>query len=488
VIFAVWALAIAVSAIGDHGSVEELLQDDAGVEKGALGRLADGGDGTHPAYDAEGMAQSTGYFKDIPNAPGPRHSLPGYKESHNWEGDTDYFSPLVFDWHYYRARYLAGTEDEMTTKKNYLDNVIEKKDANGKADPAKAPDCRQGSASFGANEYNEANKDKTDVKLLSGDCKALITHYQKTGIFAAYPLANNPPKYDDVAIPLLKPQQGRADDESPRFQAGPGAHFQGVAQGVQISPNSFVASRHLLLQYWMKVQASQELPLGEYMGYGGKRSDSYFRSGFGCLDANFEKCFFIFSFAASSGEEYFHSFNDNNFEKKQAAFAKNKWGHLTLILSTKDTTACPRNEMDGSEDACKGSFEVFLNGEELDLVDWNHGESTTNAKQFERGPVVPIWTKMEVQDATAGTVHRRLYVSPPKKCESPGNCGHGLSSCDYQIGFPWPDPWEKDLFICDMTHLPSSTGFGKSNAAKRAAMAKAVYAVAKTRVEQSCGA
>lgn len=485
-LFAVCALAIAVNAIGDHASVEELEQDESTP---LAVRLADGGDRTHPAFDSgrKWQRQGTGYFKRIPNAPGPRHSLPGYKESHNWESDTDYFSPLVFDWQYYRARYLTGSEDELTTKKDYLANVIDKKDANGAADPAKAPDCRQGSAAFGPNEYNEANKDKTDVKLLGGDCKALISHYQKTGIFAAYPLMKNPAKYDDVSIVLIKPEMGRGSDVAPQFQAGPGAHFQGVAQGVQIPPNSFVASRHLLLQYWMKVQASQELPLGEYMGYGGKRSDAYFRSGFGCLDANFKKCFFIFAFAAASGEEYFHSFNDANFQKKEAAFFGGKWGHLTLILSTANPTDCPSNEMGKSEDACKGLFEVFLNGEELALVDWNHGESTTNAKAFTRGPVVPIWTKMDLNDGAAGTVHRRLYVSPPKKCASPGQCGHGLTSCNYQIGFPWPDPWTKNLFICDMSHIPSNTG-GFGNAAKRKKMAEAVYAVAKGRVEQSCGA
>merc|ERR1711998_611600 len=318
-IFAVAALAIAVSAIGDHEAVTELLQDD----EGRTPTMANGGLDTHPDFNdvTNHKEQATGFYKDIPNAPGPRHSLPGYKESHNWEGDTDFFSPLVFDWMYYRAKYLKGTEDEITTKKDWLTNVIEKMDANGKPDPLKAPNCRQGTAGFGINEYNEANKDKTDIKLLGGNCKDLLSHYQKTGIFASYPLVKNPPKFDDVSVQLLKPLMGRSSDKSPIFQAGKGTHFEGLALGGAVNPNAFVASRHMLLQYWMRVKASQELPLGEYMGYGGKRADSYFRSGFGCLDAKFEKCFFIFAFGAASGEEYFHSFNDENFETKQLAFA-----------------------------------------------------------------------------------------------------------------------------------------------------------------------
>merc|ERR1711977_395339 len=132
-------LAITVNAIGDHDTVTELLQDE--VKRTPT--MSNGGDDTHPdAYgnmeerpedsapaensDDAGPTdtqQGTGYFRDIPNAPGPRHGLPGYKESHQWETDTDMFSPLVFDWRFYRAKYLKGTEDEMTTK-NMVDGII----------------------------------------------------------------------------------------------------------------------------------------------------------------------------------------------------------------------------------------------------------------------------------------------------------------------------------------------------------------------------
>jgi len=49
--------------------------------------------------------------------PGPVYGLPGYKESHDWLEDVDYWSPLVFEWRYYKARCAEGcvklgTKDE----------------------------------------------------------------------------------------------------------------------------------------------------------------------------------------------------------------------------------------------------------------------------------------------------------------------------------------------------------------------------------------
>jgi hypothetical protein len=492
------ALALAVHAVQDTDSVKEIVE--------RLPTMANGGDDTHPnAYGpgggedrdvapAEGdqsaeetpeaVAQGTGYFKDTPNAPGPRHGLPGYKESHQWEQDTDMFSPLVFDWRFHSAKNMKGTENEMTSKADWLNNVIEHKDANGNLDPLKAPNCKQGSATFGANDYAEANKEMTDIKLIAGNCKELIKHYLTQGIFRAYPLVRNPAKYDDVQVQLLSPKMGRNSDKSPWFQAGKATHFDGLALGQPVAPNKFVAARHMTLQYWMKVRASQELPLGEYMGYGGKRTDSFFRSGFGCLDAGFKKCFFIFAFGASAGEEYFHSYNDENFETKQLAFFGGKWGHMTMILSTASPASCPSNKPGPSEDACKGLFEVYVNGKEIKLVDWNHGESTENAKKFTRGPVVPIWNILETTDGSY-TVLRRFFMSPPKDCETEGNCG-GVTNNNYKIGFPWPNAWTDNLFICDFGTLPSQTG-GFGDAAKRKLAAEAIYGAAKERVKQSCG-
>jgi hypothetical protein len=40
--------------------------------------------------------------------PGPVYGLPGYKESHDWLKDLDWWSPLVFDWRYYKARCADG--------------------------------------------------------------------------------------------------------------------------------------------------------------------------------------------------------------------------------------------------------------------------------------------------------------------------------------------------------------------------------------------
>merc|ERR1712096_16024 len=88
------AVLVAISySLEDSGTIREL-----GDEQPTYGN---GGADTHPPATAGG--QGTGYFNTENNFPGPKHGLPGYKESHNWEEDIDLMSPLVFDYRMYRA-------------------------------------------------------------------------------------------------------------------------------------------------------------------------------------------------------------------------------------------------------------------------------------------------------------------------------------------------------------------------------------------------
>jgi len=48
--------------------------------------------------------------------PGPVYGLPGYKESHDWLKDLDWWSPLVFDWRYYKARCAEGCHEGTALK------------------------------------------------------------------------------------------------------------------------------------------------------------------------------------------------------------------------------------------------------------------------------------------------------------------------------------------------------------------------------------
>merc|ERR1712072_904185 len=96
----------------------------------------------------------TGRFKGtkVLNFPGTPYGKPGYKESHNWEQDTDWYSPLVFQWKYYAAVYGLKDKTEEAVKKDWMDNVINKKET-------KYPDCRQGSPNFSPQTYYRANGD-----------------------------------------------------------------------------------------------------------------------------------------------------------------------------------------------------------------------------------------------------------------------------------------------------------------------------------------
>merc|ERR1711881_741495 len=108
----------------------------------------------------------------IPNFPGTPYGKPGYKESHNWESDIDYFTPLIFNAKIYASMYgVKGTEEEI--KKDWLEVAMK--------DDAKYPDCRQGTLPFSPNKYYRANPDIADATD-SGNCRKIITTFLKDGL------------------------------------------------------------------------------------------------------------------------------------------------------------------------------------------------------------------------------------------------------------------------------------------------------------------
>jgi hypothetical protein len=114
--------------------------------------------------------------RPMPNFPGTPYGKPGYKESHDWESDIDYFTPLIFNAKIYASMYgVKGTEEAI--KKDWLDVAM-------KAD-AKYPDCRQGTLTFSPNKYYRANPDIADVT--GGLCRKIITSFLKDGLFEGRP-------------------------------------------------------------------------------------------------------------------------------------------------------------------------------------------------------------------------------------------------------------------------------------------------------------
>merc|ERR1712096_487917 len=108
---------IEVSELADAGHTAKAQLGEAKVTAAALNNIA--------ARNVNPDMAGTGRFKGTKtlNFPGTPYGKPGYKESHNWEQDTDWFSPLVFNWKYYAAVYGLKGKTEEAVKKDWMDNV-----------------------------------------------------------------------------------------------------------------------------------------------------------------------------------------------------------------------------------------------------------------------------------------------------------------------------------------------------------------------------
>merc|ERR1712093_206693 len=142
---------------------QELISEKAGPSP-AETRFDDGSDINNP----------TSLF------PGPVYGLPGYKESHDWLNDLDWWSPLVFDWRYYKARCAEGCNDgdalkdmgEGAVKKYWLESGMDNMDV--------------GSPTFNCEYYVKANKELHDE--LTDDegnvkCKSAVKQFLTEGVF-----------------------------------------------------------------------------------------------------------------------------------------------------------------------------------------------------------------------------------------------------------------------------------------------------------------
>jgi len=117
--------------------------------------------------------------------PGPTYGLPGYKESHDWLNDLDWWSPLVFEWRYYKARCAEGcTEEDGTVgtalkdmsegqvKKYWFDTGMDLNDV--------------ASSTFNCNFYVEQNEDLHEELLDENKkvrCKKAVKHFLTQGVF-----------------------------------------------------------------------------------------------------------------------------------------------------------------------------------------------------------------------------------------------------------------------------------------------------------------
>lgn len=155
--------------LGEHENAPSNLQLDAA----AANDVAPGGEGT-------------GHFSGVNNVLGPKYGLPGYKASHNWEGqnDVDLLSPLIFDWRAYVVKY--GDKTESAAKTEWI----------AKLKSLKYPNCRQGRyidhppAGFDLKLYYDQNKASMQLGP-TPTCLAIAQQFLSEGIFAASPWASS---------------------------------------------------------------------------------------------------------------------------------------------------------------------------------------------------------------------------------------------------------------------------------------------------------
>jgi hypothetical protein len=152
----------------DIGEDAKANKDPAAGPTGAF-NANDGGD------DSWGRATGTRTL----NMPGPAYGNPGYKESHNWEQDTDLFAPVVFDWKFYQAMYPDDLADmtEAAVKQYWA--------ITANADDKTYPNCHQASDQFSMNMYYRANPGLEATT--GGVCKMIVEDYLSNGIYDGKP-------------------------------------------------------------------------------------------------------------------------------------------------------------------------------------------------------------------------------------------------------------------------------------------------------------
>merc|ERR1719247_1123087 len=129
----------------------------------------------------------TGYFPHGMNFPGPKYGLPGYKESHDWEGDFDIMSPLVFDYRMYGALINAPLKDkpfnEEDLKVHWTNQVFS----------APTGGCPQGNLWFNANRFKSIHGSAfTEFTMQTVTCDVILKVFLTKAVYEGYQVFSVP--------------------------------------------------------------------------------------------------------------------------------------------------------------------------------------------------------------------------------------------------------------------------------------------------------
>jgi len=465
------ALVVVAHSAEDSADVQQLA-DEAPTYN-------NGGDDTHPAsQDGDG----TGYYTHEANFVGPGHGLPGYKESHNWVEDVDTMSPLIFDYRMYRALITEKVADasgmsEEALKTHWMSAV----------ETNSYDKCPQGHIWFDANAYYTIHQSSQELAMGGKACKLIMKVYLEKGVFSGAAkalhqatLPSGAKAFSTFGTKLFDGVNGATNTLSKSFfQIKNGQYFRTPNDREQKMDNTFSPARHVTLAFWLQIAPQAKAPNAELFTYGGKESDNYYRTGFGCVtkdisDTDDTKCYFIMVFDQNSRTEYFHTYAESNFIKMRQAFMNSKWAHVVMMLTTRNPgfvpdvasgEGCPNNELLGGN-VCYGSLHLWVDKGEIGLVDWNEGTDTTYAKAWNDAVISKIWEKKD--DLVEGLmVERRFFVSPVQSCE-----GNDINACgevnlnNIKWAFPWGGSFKTGIWFCDFMAVASGNG-GFGNEARR---------------------
>jgi len=204
----------------------------------------------------------------IPNFPGTPYGKPGYKESHNWETDIDWFTPLIFNWKIYASMYGLKDKTEEQVRKDWMDVGLKK--------DAKYPDCRQGVLTFSPNKYYRANPDIA-AKTKDGECKLIVENFLKDGLFEGRETENADAEQRYLArLAKDKLLEAKGNAVSKQFM-NPDNRRQSTwsLRRTKAQPFKAFASRQEYTLTWWQKTASLFRPWGSILHYGhsnGERS------------------------------------------------------------------------------------------------------------------------------------------------------------------------------------------------------------------------
>jgi len=174
-----WLMAVLVACLIGMALSKEVIEigEDANTKEDPAGGPTGAFNANAGPDDSWGTATGTRTL----NMPGPAYGKPGYKESHNWEKDSDLFAPVVFDWKFYQAMYDTELADmsEAQVRQYWVETA--------NADAMVYPDCNQASSQFSMNMYYRANPGLESTT--GGVCKMIVEDYLNNGIYDGKPTA-----------------------------------------------------------------------------------------------------------------------------------------------------------------------------------------------------------------------------------------------------------------------------------------------------------